>query len=191
MTIAMQVRHNLGDATSLLRSMDKLERKAAISALNRTAQQVKTAANRKIRETYSFKARVVSQSLKVARSQFARLEVSVLSEGKRIQVIDASARQTKRGVTVRIGKQRKLITGAFVARMKSGHVGVFSRRTNKRLPIDEKYTIAIAEAFGSKPVVATMRFKASEVFLPRFEHELARLSKAQAPGNVRGGGGAP
>lgn len=181
----MQVRHNLGETRSLLRSMDKLERKAAISALNRTGQQVKTAANRKIREQYSFKARVVSQSLKVSRSQFSRLEVSVISEGKRTQLIDASARQTKRGVTVRIGKQRKLITGAFVARMKSGHVGVFSRRTKKRLPIDERYTIAIAEAFGSKPVVATMHFKSEEVFLLRFEHELVRLSRAQAPSVVR------
>lgn len=180
MAIGMQVRHDLGEAAGLLRNLDKLQRKAAISALNRTGQQVRTAANRKIREQYSFKASVVSRSLKVARSQFARLEVSVLSQGRRVQVIDASARQTRRGVTVRIGKQRKLIRGAFIATMKSGHVGVFSRRTNKRLPIGEIYTIAIAEAFGSTPVVATMRLKASEVFIPRFEHELGRLAARQA-----------
>jgi hypothetical protein len=185
MTIEMNVRHNLAEAGGLLRNLDKLHRRAAISALNRTAQQVKTAANRKIREKYSFKARVVSQSLKVARSQFARLEVSVISEGRRIQVIEASARKTPRGVSVLIGKQRKLIAGAFIARMKSGHLGVFSRRTKKRLPIDEIYTIAIAEAFGSQAVTATMRLKAEEVFIPRFEHEVARLAKAQAPSVVR------
>lgn len=187
MAIGMRVTHNLGDAAGLLRNLDKLERKAAISALNRTAQQVKTAANRKIREKYSFQARVVAQSLKVARSQFARLEVSVISEGKRIRVIDASARQTPRGVTVLIGKQRKLITSAFIATMKSGHVGVFSRRTKKRLPIDEIYTIAIAEAFGSEAVTATMRLKAEEVFIPRFEHELGRLAARQAATVVRDG----
>lgn len=185
MAVGMRVTHNLGDAAGLLRNLDKLQRKAAISALNRTGQQVRTAANREIRKTYSFKARVVSQSMKLQRSQFARLEVSVISEGRRTQVIDADARQTAKGVTVRIGKQRKLIRGAFIATMKSGHVGVFNRRTGKRLPIDEIYTIAIAEAFGSRPVVDAMRAKATEVFGPRFEHELGRLAARQAASVVR------
>ena len=49
MAFALATKSNLPQARSLLGSMTKLQRQAAVSALNRTAQQVKTAANRKIR----------------------------------------------------------------------------------------------------------------------------------------------
>ena len=92
-----------------------------------------------------------------------------------------TARQTRRGVSVRIGPKRKVIRNTFLARMPSGHIGVFSRRGNGRLPIDELFTIAISEAFSSKKVAAAMQAKAATVFMPNFQHALEHFARQVAP----------
>jgi hypothetical protein len=47
-------------------------------------------------------------------------------------------------VEVNVGK-RQLVRSAFVARMASGHVGVFRRRGEARLPIDEAFTSRLSD----------------------------------------------
>ena len=42
------------------------------------------------------------------------------------------ARQTKKGVSVRSHR----FDGAFIAKMKNGHIGIFRRKTNRPLPIE-------------------------------------------------------
>lgn len=191
MALAIRTTSNLGQARSLLGSLSKLQRQAAVSALNRTAQQVRTEAGRKIREKYpGFKAAAVRRSMRINRAQFRALQVAIESSGKRLPLIDISARQTRKGVSVKIGNTRQTITGAFIAKMPSGHKGVFVRRfrgqkvKRGRLPIDERFTIAISEAFGSKSVAPAMQRKASEVFFPRFQHELERRAAGAAPSLV-------
>jgi hypothetical protein len=49
----------------------------------------------------------------------------------------------------RSSKGRQLLRGAFVARMESGHVGVFKREGTKRLPIRELFTVGLAGVFTS------------------------------------------
>ena len=84
------------------------------------------------------------------------------------------ARQTKSGVTVRRWGHHK---GAFIARMRSGHVGVFARDGRGRLPISEKW--------GANPVAPIHRdedvYRAilEEVVMdnlaPRVVHEIGYL----------------
>ena len=58
-------------------------------------------------------------------------------------------RQTKQGVSVEVNRgKRTLLKGAFVATMKSGHVGIFRRQGKTRLPIEELR--------GSRPVDALL-----------------------------------
>lgn len=69
-------------------------------------------------------------------------------------------------VQVNVGR-RTMVHSAFVARLKSGHVGIFRRRGEARLPIDEALTSRIsdvAQDTGFIPFVqvgAQARFEAS------------------------------
>lgn len=79
-------------------------------------------------------------------------------------------------VQVNVGKWT-LVRSAFVARMKSGHVGIFRRRGEARLPIDEAFTSRISDVVqdsGFIPYVqagAQVRFDSS--FRRLFPLELA------------------
>jgi hypothetical protein len=60
-----------------------------------------------------------------------------------------NARFTKAGISVRVNKGRgkqTLIKPAFLATMKSGHRGIFVRRGNRRLPIDERFASRVTDA---------------------------------------------
>jgi hypothetical protein len=67
-------------------------------------------------------------------------------------------RQLKRGVKFGGPGGRRLIEGAFIARMKSGHLGVYLRRGPARLPIVEQH----AQSAGGilKPMEAEIAAKA-------------------------------
>lgn len=60
------------------------------------------------------------------------------------------------GVYVAItGGKRKLFRGAFVAKMKSGHVGIFRRKGRTRLPIRQMFTGTVADTVrDSAPAIA-------------------------------------
>lgn len=91
------------------------------------------------------------------------------------------ARQTKRGASVAINRQRKVIKGAFVATMKSGHTGVFKRRGSKRLAIDELFTTRIADVFRDSGMIPAVHARAQAVFSSSFARllplEIARGRK--------------
>jgi hypothetical protein len=83
-------------------------------------------------------------------------------------------------VQVNVGR-RQLVRSAFVARLKSGHVGIFRRRGDPRLPIDEAFTSRLSDVVqdtGFIPFVqagAQARFQAS--FSRLIDLELRRLNK--------------
>ena len=65
---------------------------------------------------------------------------------------------------------------AFVSRMKStGHVGIFERKEDKRLPIEEKMGLAVAQMAGNAVVLEQVEEKAQEVINKRIEHEITRI----------------
>lgn len=174
--ISIQVNHNIDEITQLLRSISSdVEKKAAVRALNRTITQAKTAAKREMVKQYSFKSSNVESTMRIFNANGGRIEAKLISRGRRTRLIEMAARQTKRGTTVKVSKQRKLIKSAFIAQMRNGSIGVFSRTSNKRLPIKQLYTIAIPEAMGSDIVVESMRKTIRERFMDRFKHELAYL----------------
>lgn len=81
-------------------------------------------------------------------------------------------------VQVNVGR-RQLVRSAFVARMRSGHVGIFRRRGEERLPIDEAFTTRLSDVVqdrGFIPFVqggAQARFGAT--FTRLLDVELRRL----------------
>lgn len=153
----------------------KIKRDAIRNAMNRAVQQGRTAASRAIRADYAYKASTVNASFKVHLANNTNGSAALQSKGRRVRLIDMGARQTAKGVSVRVSKRRKLIRGAFIATMKSGHRGVFIRLTKKSLPIKEMYTIGVPEAFRAKPVMNATTEKMEQSFYKRLEHETNRL----------------
>jgi hypothetical protein len=143
---------------------------AAVRALNRTATTVRAEASRQIRGRYSLKAGTVRKQLRIERATRNRLTSAVIASGAPIPLVEFGARQTKKGVTVKVTKTRKLVKGVFIARMKSGKVGVFERLGSKRLPIRELFSVSLPRTFTQRQILAALRKTAAD----RFRIELAR-----------------
>lgn len=159
-------------------ALDQREvRRVIVRALNRTADGVRTDAFRKIRETYNVTNKALrgndrrAGAIAIRRANDNHLIAVVTASGNPLPLSGFAPRETRKGVSISVRKGvRKVLAGSFIARMKSGHVGVFMRRAAKRLPIDEKYTVDFAHMFGAKDVQAAIEPLARG----RFDAELDR-----------------
>ncbi len=104
---------------------------------------VKTAVevNRRVRDELALKGKRVRKAISVRRGFGGAIAAAVTIRGQGVPLVEYKAKQTRRGVTVKVKKRgaRKRLPKHFLAQMRSGHVGVFSRTTSKRLPIKEKF----------------------------------------------------
>lgn len=134
-----------------------IEEKATLRALNRAGDQAVTAASREIRRTYNISAAKASQQIKVRdRARPGKLSFTIRIFGSRINLIEfvrgsksptVGRARAGRGISVEIKKgQRKLIPHAFIAKMKSGHVGVFVRAR----PSTKGFGLAFRHGRGSR-----------------------------------------
>jgi len=116
-------------------------------ALNRSINSGRTLATRLIASDLGLKVGDVREFVSVQEARADRLEASVQVSARRIPLIkfgaagpDPHADATQpgfRGVTVKMKGGAGHYFKAFIARMPSGHVGVFQRRGRRRLPIDQ------------------------------------------------------
>jgi hypothetical protein len=107
---------------------------------------------------------------------------TIVFRSKWIPLYELGARQTRTGVTVKL---RGSYAHAFIARMNSGHAGVFRRENagSPRLPISEQFGPNPANAVNRKAdeYQAILAQMAEENMLPRLLHELDyRLSRLNA-----------
>jgi hypothetical protein len=164
---------------------------------------MRTSSRRSVQFRKRMKAERVTRGLPVffprGPKELAQLEWRVGVSGEIVPVSSFPFRQVRRGVSVAINKgQRKIIPGAFVAKMRSGHVGIFSRRADPmaapssrkrrsslprrvgRLPIDEAFTTRISDVFGDSGMVPSVQARGQAVFSSAFDRLLAlELSRAR------------
>lgn len=156
---------------------------AAFKAGRDALKVMRTTSRRTIQFRKRFKAKVVNDALvltfpktKELDSLLWRMDV----KGTRIPVMAFNPRQVRKGVSVAINQgKRKVIPGAFIATMKSGHEGVYRRVGGvKRLPIRELYTTRVADLFadaGMIPAVVAQTLRAFDVTFSRvLPHELGK-----------------
>jgi len=133
-------------------------KRATVSALNKTIVSTRAYAVKLITGDYRVKAKAVRRELIIARANFRRMVARIVGEGspgiplyqfyptpKRVPstihkqgrwlikdkaMVPGSDKYLPRGgVKVMVTKgQRKMVRGAFLARMPSGHVGLFRRK---------------------------------------------------------------
>ncbi|MBE6012088.1 MAG: hypothetical protein E7234_05975 [Lachnospiraceae bacterium] len=64
---------------------------------------------------------------------------------------------------------------AFIAQMKSGHIGVFKRDTGKRFPVSEYMGLSTAQMARNSVVLEKVEEAAQETINKRIEHEISRI----------------
>lgn len=103
-------------------------------ALNKTMTGIKTDASTEIRAILNAKKADVDDTFRVTSASVAAMSCKFVSTGKPLPLMTFGARNTKKGVSVQVKKTsaRKVISGAFIATMKSGHKGVFWRKWHDR-----------------------------------------------------------
>lgn len=158
--------------------------KASTRTANRLIERAQTAGFRVVSREYGIGPRTFEQYARLTLARDGEAEASVEVRGSGLPMFQFQPRQTKRGVTVRIKGKRFLIPHAFIARMASGHIGVFARgayggkgvlkptgetfggrfkfgysrrgKNRGRYSINELFTFAPPDAFGNERVVDAM-----------------------------------
>lgn len=165
---------------ALKRTSDGLTR-AAVAALNRTAATVQGRAVREIAKDIGAKQKVVREAVGIRKASQSKPEAEVVARGKRIPIYDLTARQTQKGATYRSGAGRRLIPSAFIARMRSGHLGVFKRESKKRLPIVELFGPSIPLVFTRRKIQEALK----QVIAERLPKEMESAARYFLRGGVK------
>jgi hypothetical protein len=149
-----------------------LSQRATVRVLNRVAASVRAGAAKAIAEDMGIKLALARRSVEVKKANFSTMEASVIATGKRIPLYELGARPRTPGnrpVSYQGEAGRTTVPSAFVARMPSGHIGVFRRigppRPNRRgryagqrrQKIIELFGPAAAWSFGNEKVLGVMR----------------------------------
>lgn len=175
----------LKQATIGLQFVQKNIPKAFSAAMNRVGQGVKTEASKKVRETYDIKAGDVKRygNIRVTKANVGRLQLLLTSRGPNIPLIRFKTRPSKpparqpKVLTASVKKSgaRKPIPGAFVAGMKSGHIGAFERAGRRRTPIRELYGPAVPIMLNEPGVSEHLQEEAARRMNARLDHEVNRV----------------
>jgi hypothetical protein len=153
-------------------------RTATMRSLNRAADGLRTDASREIRKEYQIKAKDLTPAFATKKASKADLVAVVSASGRPLALYAFGARQVKSGVSVAVRKgTRKVLRRAFIARMPSGHIGVFMRDGSKRLPISEKYTVSIPGMFGAKAVAEALQGLVADRFEKAMQQNVAYLTR--------------
>lgn len=169
-----------------------MKEKATVRALNKMGEQVVTGMSREVRRVgYNLKASVIKKGLRLKRASPGNLRVVVVASGRPVPLVNYSARQTSKGVSVNVLKGRKVISEAFFATMPSGHRGVFVRdgggkhvKVTKggktrwhQLPIRELFGPSVPDGVANAEVQQALAQLVEEKYPKLLEHESAWLEK--------------
>ena len=148
-----------------LRALTRAVSKAGGDAIRAT----KVEGGRVVRARKRLKVRRVKAAmpLRFPRStrELTDLEWRMPVSGDVVPVAEYPLRQTRQGISVEINAGRRtLIKSAFLATMKSRHRGVYRRRGDKRLPIDELFTTRVSDVFLDAGMIPGVNARAQTVF---------------------------
>jgi hypothetical protein len=179
------------------------------SAITKVARSARSLTSAEIRRLYNVPKAVLDERLEVLRTRVQQLEVELVFGGKSISLSYFGARQyavkkmlsrkgtslvtktmkrsrTFQGVSVEIVKgKRTELKSAFLARMKSGHIGVMERTPGKKMKGKNKQAIRERALFSIAAVVSKPEIEAKVVqkidddleatFLHELEYFLGRI----------------
>lgn len=185
----------LGASDEILKKLGENSSKAQADALNRTLAGMRTDATRLIVKQSGLKRPEVFKSFSLikASGKSAAPKAVVNISGSPVPVYKFAARpaapmtgKTRGGVSYRVGESRIKFQHAFVAKMHSGHIGVFGRSNDRfmqknknRNAIDEQFGPSVPQFAGRETVENPVMDKAAERFSKRFDQQVNRFLKSK------------
>lgn len=128
--------------------------------------------DKSVRKHVAIKSKGVKESLVITKKASSTSPVAEITveKNERAKLKYFGARQTKKGVSYRIGKsgKRSVIKGAFISKKLGGHV--YKRSTKKRLPIKIMRGVSVARVFQVNNLVSISQEQIAE----RMEFEALR-----------------
>ena len=153
-------------------------------ALNATAKDVQKESVDEIKKQTKFNKSAIKSVVKIKKASMRKQLAKVIYvPGKRIPLVNFSAKQTGTGVTFKNwGKKgRGTREHAFVTKMPQGHKGVFIRKIKDgervdRLPIQELFGPSISQVFESSvPIVKKVMKTANTKLTMNINKEVVKL----------------
>lgn len=168
---------NAGVVISAFQVYPKAVTTALVRALNRGITSGRATMAKLIAADTGLKSSTIKSAMKLQKATSALPQASLGAGLTRIPLYQFQARQTRRGVSYRLPGSRGRNEHAFIAQMATGHVGVFMRRTKRRLPIKELFGPSLGHVFAK---YRPDGLKAAEdSFRANFNHELDFATQQQ------------
>jgi len=158
-----------------IRQMPGAGKRSIARSLNKAITQSRTRAARVVSDKRNVNVGLARGEMSLKKASYSRLEAAVVATGKPIPLMKVKGvkRQTRKGVSAKVTGKGKthLFAGAFIAKLDSGHVGVFRRAD---LVMSGKLTHV-----SKKATPGTKRFN-----LPVIEVKLPSVSSTLAQGDT-------
>jgi hypothetical protein len=196
---------SLAEVNSLLLGISDGARKVLVNSLNETVKKGKKVCVDTINSVVTLKKTPMNKEIRynLASLNQAAINASITATGKRQKLINYSVQQTQKGVSVQIyrNKPREIIKTAFIATMKSGHKGVYERKTSQRgkgtptgkletrwgalprqyrLPIEELYSQSVEDWFGHAEIMQQILFQLGELTEQELKPQVDELMREVA-----------
>lgn len=167
---------------TLLAGIPKGAERAFSNSINRGLSRVKTGAMKRVKEVYAVQstALTAATTTRISKASTGNLAGYVSFSGFKLPLY-------KFNVTPKNPATGKMVTAsvmkgggtafedAFVAEMKSGHIGVFERNSKSRLPVEEIMGLSPAQMVGNTAIIAELEEEAQKMVDERLAHEIDRI----------------
>ncbi|MDD4599625.1 hypothetical protein SDC9_04143 [bioreactor metagenome] len=157
--------------------------KALSNAINRAAEGARTDIVRQVREEYVITAGRVRETIDIRRANKMDLSASIVARGRpralsyfKLRPGRVTKKRPSEGVHAQVKRSGGgVIPKTFIAKLASGHVGVFRREGNKRFPITQHYGPSVAQMVGNPSVSRYVEAGAIRRVNDRLDHEINRI----------------
>ena len=165
---------------TLLSNVPNGAERAMTSAANRAIAKAKTEAFKGVTQEYKIKKGVISEYTKdsIKNATTSGLCATLIFAGKQIPLYKYSLTKPKhpgKGKVFAGQKTARAFEEAFIAKMSSGHIGIFQRTGKARKPIEQKMGSSMRSMVSNAVVMEQVYKEAQETFDTRIEHEIERL----------------
>ena len=156
--------------------------RAMAAAINRGLSKVRTVASKEVRKVYAVQAASTKKTTSVSKKNASagNLVGSITFAGTKIPLYEfnVSPKAANTRQLVRAGVMKGNLTPfseAFITVARGGHIGIFERKGNPRLPIEQKMGLSMAQMVGNDDVIVEVEQQAQETVEQRLDHEIYRI----------------
>ncbi|GMQ60329.1 hypothetical protein AN1V17_47290 [Vallitalea sediminicola] len=173
-------------ATKKLATVKDGTPKAINAAINATIKPTKDTSKKLIKDNYEIKAsKPITKTMLTRKSTVHTLTARLDSKGSPLPLIKFSVSPKKvpkrkpkiLKAAVLKGGAKKGIPNTFTAKMANGHIGVFERTSDGRLPIQEKYGPSVPSMMKSDDVKENIEVVANKVLKKNLKLQIKKLTK--------------